>query len=151
MQEQKLFEGVYFTDYRQSADPVKQGSAVDTKAGPAHQQFVTLEQLQQEKDPAQMAYLLSAVIKRQEWLLESTSFLLEDRELWADQDVVAAIDENVPLITKYAVMLAWITETPERCHATTKEDLEKVAKLNLKADETKKLYQEFECSRGLLV
>lgn len=151
MQEQKVCEGVYFTDYRQAGNHEKQGTGVDTKFDPGQQQFVTLEQLQQVKDPAEMAYLLASIMKRLDWLLESTSFLLDDTELWTDADVQQAIEENVPLTKKYSNMLAWITEIPERCHAVTKEDLEKVAKANQKVEEIKEKYAEFEKAQGLLV
>lgn len=151
MEEQKVCEGVYFTDYRQSPGTNSKNPGTEAQAGPGQQQFVTLEQLQQVKDPAEMAYLLASILRRLEWLLESTTFLLDDRDLWADHEVTSAIEENVPLASKYAIMLDWITEKPERCHAVTKEDLEQVAKIKIKADEMRVKYQEFENSKGLLV
>ena len=159
MTEQKLFEGVYFTDYRQTGTENSKPQCLPkiTPEGnmigndPLKAQFITLEQLILIKDPAQISYLLSAILHRHEWLLESTSFMLDDKELWADPDVSAAIEENIPLIDKYTEMLEWVIEKPDRCHAVEKGDHEKVAKARLKSEETKKLYEEFQNSRGLLV
>lgn len=150
MEEKKLFDGVYFTDYRQQTGGHGATDAANS-GNPADKHFVTLEQLQQVKDPAEMAYLLGAVLHRLEWLLESTEFMLKDKDLWTDKDVRQAIEENMPLADKYSAMLAWIIEVPERCHAVTKEDLEQVAKANSKAAELKQLFEEFQASQGLLV
>lgn len=153
--EHKLYEGVYFTDFRNSArtDGQPQCAPNITPHGivsspdPVDTKFITFEQLKQTTDTSKLAYLFSSIMKRQAWLVDSTKFMLEDRDLWHDADVACAIDENAPLVQRYTDMLAWIVA--DNCHAVEKGDLDRCAVARENAESLLKMYEEFKLERGI--
>lgn len=153
--EQKLFEGVYFTDYRTNASATTQpkcaphvtpqGTVSTTE--PGETQFITFDQLKQVKDTAKLAYLFAAILKRQAWLVDSTRLMLEDQDLWSDPDVAEAVEENMPLVARYTEMLQWILD--HNLHAVEKGDQDKCGLAKDNAESLRKLYCDFKAERGM--
>ena len=113
MTEQKLFEGVYFTDYRTAHEDSQKSKCAGKEADkepmdPSKVQFITQEKLDETTDPVMLNYYFESIFSRYRWLLSSTIGLLEDTSLWIDEDIQEAIEENLPLIDKYSSMLKYL-------------------------------------------
>lgn len=156
MTEQKIYEGVYFTDYRQNSAAKLEGPAcapkmtpygITSTGDPGDTQFITFDQLKQIKDTSKLSYLLTSILNRHHWLCESTEFMLHDRELWSDPDVREAIEENMPLVARYMEMLEWILT--ENSHAAEKAEEDKCKRAKDRSEALLKVYETFKQEQGL--
>jgi hypothetical protein len=104
--EQKICEGVYFTDFRELNKP-KDESKCKPK-GPV--KVPSPSDLEHITDPQQLSYLLQEFLGKWTWLNESTTFLLQDSSLHDDDEVKTAIDENVEVSRRYNRVVVYLNE-----------------------------------------
>ena len=101
MIEEKVGEGIYFTNYRKEAEHVHDEQCCHHPKKPDGKHFITLDECKLLEDPNKMAYVLGDVFRKTELLLASNQTLIHERELHTDPDILDAILGNAVVLTNY--------------------------------------------------
>lgn len=130
MEERKIMDGVYFTDYRESNKPAKPTCAPKGVLA----DFVTLDKVEAIDSEQELRYVWGEVFKRWTWLLKSTL------ELFEFPDEFEFIEENMGVIQRYRQMID-VMETKTKQLGMEALDVKELAEQRQVNEEVQAQYQ----------
>ena len=98
MIEQKVYEGVYFTDYRQTESKPK----IDKKEAATLPTFIKIDQIEKISTPEDLDYKFGEVFKKYKWIQYSTLEMMNQSK---DREIMEYVKENIQVAKKYRDMI----------------------------------------------
>lgn len=110
MTEVKISDGIYFTDFRNPGQPPENSCLESIKKTLEDlPKVLTIEEMEKMDDPLKLSYILFEKYRKIEWMNTSNEYMLEDKDLLQDEDVIDALRENVEIGKRNFEILDYLT------------------------------------------